>query len=461
EEIINALTRVDDLRVTARTSSFAFKGRNEDVRDIAAQLGVETVLEGSVRRAGGRVRIAAQLIDAANGYHLFSEVYDRSLDDIFETQDELARTIVDRLKGHLAPVVDAPSATQSTGDAPATTPAPPPAPALIRSHTHDTEAYTEYLRGRFHWNKWTTENARLAIRHMERSAEMDPSCALPFSGLATAYTLLASLGAEPADDAYPRAAAFARHALELESDAGESHLALANVQMYYEWDFEAAEASYLQALELTPGSAEAHHMFSRFLKAVGRLDEAVHYMETAVGMDPLSLPYNHSLAIALQTAGRLDDAESHLQRILGLDPSFTASLQALGWVKFAQGDRGAALKYFEQLPAATDDLYAGIGPRALVYGRLGRAADVEAMAALLERQAREEPRMNLVMTRALIEWGRGDVDAVFKRLHEAVEARLGTVVFLGTSPNWRELHDDPRFRAVVRQVGIPEAGSAA
>ncbi|MBT8405722.1 MAG: hypothetical protein KJP18_17830, partial [Gemmatimonadetes bacterium] len=207
--------------------------------------------------------------------------------------------------------------------------------------------------------------------------------------------------------------------------------------------------------------AEAHHMFSRFLKAVGRLDEAVHYMETAVGMDPLSLPYNHSLAIALQTAGRLDDAESHLQRILGLDPSFTASLQALGWVKFAQGDLGAALKYFEQLPAATDDLYAGIGPRALVYGRLGRAADVEAMAALLERQAREEPRMNLVMTRALIEWGRGDVDAVFKRLHEAVEARLGTVVFLGTSPNWRELHDDPRFRAVVRQVGIPEAGSAA
>ncbi|MBT8403984.1 MAG: guanylate cyclase, partial [Gemmatimonadetes bacterium] len=326
EEIINALTRVDDLRVTARTSSFAFKGRNEDVRDIAAQLGVETVLEGSVRRAGGRVRIAAQLIDAANGYHLFSEVYDRSLDDIFETQDELARTIVDRLKGHLAPVVDAPSATQSTGDAPATTPAPPPAPALIRSHTHDTEAYTEYLRGRFHWNKWTTENARLAIRHMERSAEMDPSCALPFSGLATAYTLLASLGAEPADDAYPRAAAFARHALELESDAGESHLALANVQMYYEWDFEAAEASYLQALELTPGSAEAHHMFSRFLKAVGRLDEAVHYMETALGMDPLSLPYNHSLAIALQTAGRLGEAESHLQRILGLDPSFTASL---------------------------------------------------------------------------------------------------------------------------------------
>jgi TolB-like protein/class 3 adenylate cyclase/tetratricopeptide (TPR) repeat protein len=453
EEIINALTRVDDLRVTARTSSFAFKGRNEDVRDIAAQLGVETVLEGSVRRAGGRVRIAAQLIDATNGYHLFSEVYDRGLDDIFETQDELARTIVDRLKGHLAPAN--PSGSGAAGGGHGSHATHGSAGALVRSHTHDTEAYTEYLRGRFHWNRWTTENARIAIRHMERSAEMDPSCALPFSGLATAYTLLASLGVEPADDAYPRAAAFARHALELESDAGESHLALANVRMYYEWDFGGAEVSYLRALELTPGSAEAHHMFSRFLKAVGRLDEAVRYMEAAVGMDPLSLPYNHSLAIALQTAGRLDEAESHLRRILGLDSGFLTSLQALGWVKYAQGDLEGALDCFERLPGSSDDPYSGMGPRAFLYGRMGRPDDVEAMAALLERHAREEPRMNLVMTRALIEWGRGDLDGVFRCLNEAVDARLGTVVFLGTSPNWRELRDDPRFEAVIRRIGLP------
>ncbi|MEQ9569876.1 MAG: adenylate/guanylate cyclase domain-containing protein, partial [Longimicrobiales bacterium] len=308
EEIINALTRVRDLRVTARTSSFAFKGRNEDVREIASRLGVETILEGSVRRAGDRVRIAAQLIDARSGYHLFSEVYDRGLDDIFETQDELARTIVERLQAHLASPALPDGATRpihgghrheygATGS------------LLVRAHTHDTEAYTEYLRGRFHWNKWTPQDARLAIQHMERSAEMDPTCALPFTGLATAYTLLASLGQLPADDAYPRAAAFARHALELESDAGESHLALATVKMFYEWDFEGAAKSFERALALTPGAAEAHNLYSMYLKAVGRLDEAVEHVETAVGMDPLSLPYNQTLAVALQTAGRLDDAE--------------------------------------------------------------------------------------------------------------------------------------------------------
>lgn len=462
EEIINALTRVRDLRVTARTSSFAFKGRNEDVREIAARLGVETVLEGSVRRAGDRVRIAAQLIDARSGYHLFSEVYDRSLDDIFETQDELARTIVERLHVHLVPTrteaapSDPPSGAAPRGhrhDYGAT------GSLLVRAHTHDTEAYTEYLRGRFHWNKWTPEDARLAIQHMERAAEMDPTCALPFTGLATTYTLLANLGQLPADDAYPRAAAFARHALELEEDAGESHLALAAVKMFYDWDFEGARESFERALALTPGAAEVHHLYSLFLKAMGRVDEAVEHMETAVGMDPLSLPYNQTLAVALQTAGRLDEAEARLDRILALDPNFRSSVETRGWIRFRRGDLDGAVEQFERLPRLADHPAAGAGHRALVYGRLGRTDEVRAMGELLDRRAAEQPRVNLAMDRALFHWGLDDLDGVFSCFHRAVDERLGSVVFLATSPNWSALRDDPRFGEVVERIGlVPQAG---
>ncbi len=450
EEIINALTRVQGLRVTARTSSFAFKGRNQDVREIASQLGVETILEGSVRRAGGRVRIAAQLIDARSGYHLFSEVYDRGLDDIFETQDELARTIVDRLQVHLAP--EPPVHHHAYGAS---------GSLLVRAHTHDTEAYTEYLRGRFHWNKWTPGDARLAIQYMERAAEMDPTCALPFTGLATAYTFLASLGQLPADDAYPRAAAYARHALELEDDAGESHLALATVKMFYDWDFEGARERFEEALALTPGAAEVHHLYSLFLKAMGRFDEAVAHMETAVGMDPLSLPYNQTLAVALHAAGRLDEADARLDRILSLDPAFRSSVETRGWLLLRRGDVEGALEQFERLPGLADHPAAGAGHRALAYGRLGRTDEARAMGDLLERRAADEPRVNLAMDRALYHWGLDDLDGVFACFNRAVDERLGTVIFLGTSPNWADLRTDPRFAAVVERIGLPAVSSAS
>ena len=184
-------------------------------------------------------------------------------------------------------------------------------------------------------------------------------------------------------------------------------------------------------------------------------------METALRMDPLSMPYNHTLAVALQAAGRLDEAEALLLRTRELDPSFLNSLQALGWIKYGQGDLPAALDYFERLPVAADRPYWGIGPRALAYGKLDRPDDVEEMARLMARQAAEEPRLNLVMTRALIEWGRGDLDAVFDALNGAVDAKLGSVVFLGTSPNWKELRDDPRFDEIVRRIGLPEEARAS
>ena len=454
EEIINALTRVSGVQVTARTSSFAFKGRNEDVREIAAQLGVATVLEGSVRRAGNRVRIAAQLINADDGYHLFSEVFDRPIDDIFATQDELSATIVARLEGLFDP-----------GTPPGTPTATPTVQPVSghghshahpsRPHSHDTEAYTEYLKGRFYGNKWTPNDAHMAIRHLERSAEMDPTCALPFSSLATIFTYLASIGQLPAEDAYPRAAAYAREALALAEGGGEGHIALGVVKLFYEWDFEGASAALQKALELTPGSADAHHMYGMFLKATGQHRASVSHLKKAVRIDPLSLPLNQALAISLFAADRVEDAEAQITRTLELDPTFRASIETAGWIRMRKGDPAGALAHFEALPLLSNNRFAGAAHRGLALARLGRMDEANDMLKLLMERRVEEPRVNLRMDMAVMYYALQNVDETFNQLNHAVDERLGGIVFLNTSPNWKPLRKDPRFKAIVERVGVP------
>jgi tetratricopeptide (TPR) repeat protein len=238
------------------------------VREIGKQLGVTTVLEGSVRRLGNRVRIGAQLVDVRDGYRIFTEVYDRTLEDIFETQDDIARTIVSRLERHFTPN-EPPRAS-----APAGIPRKPDA-RLVKGHTHDPVAYTEYLRGRYHFWRWSPQSAHKAIAHFERAAALDPECFLPWSGLAGAWTFLGTLGQLRPHDAFPRAEGAAQRALQLEEGAGESHLALASVQLFYRWDLDAAYRSFQRALSLTPGSAEAHHHYSLYLRVVGEMEAAV------------------------------------------------------------------------------------------------------------------------------------------------------------------------------------------
>ncbi len=460
EEIINALTRVEGLQVTARTSSFAFKGKNDDIREIANRLAVKTVLEGSVRRAGNRVRIAAQLINAEDGYHLFSDVYDRPLDDIFATQDEIARTIVEQLQQHLDPEQHAASPVATPAAEPLTErPHTRPLTEIgspIRPHTHDTEAYTEYLKGRFHWNKWNLKDAQKAIVHLERSAELDPSCSLPFSALAMVYCFLASIGQLPADDAYPRAAAYAREALALEGEGGEGHLALGVVKVFYDWDFTGAEEAFRRALDVMPGSADAHHLYGMFLKAVGRHDESVEHLRTAGRIDPLSLPLNQALVIALFAGDRVDEAEAILHRSMELNPDFRATVEADAWLRVRRGDLEGAAERFERMTELTGDPRLGAAQRGFVYGRLGRTEDALAMLGLLREREKAEPGQNLRMDYALLYWGLGDLDETFRHLNAAVDERIGIVIYLKTSPNWKPLQSDPRFAEVVARIGLPE-----
>lgn len=443
EEIINALTRVDRLQVTARTSTFAYKNRNEDVRRIAAELGVGSVLEGSVRRLGNRVRIAAQLIDARDGYHLFSDVYDRSLDDIFATQDEIARTIVRQLEGRLV------------GD---TRPSPTRAEVpLVTAHTHDSKAYTEYLKGLFHWRKWTPDGVRRALRHYERSVELDPHCALPLSGIASAYTFLGALGQMHPDDAYPRAEDAARRALALEENVGESHLALASVQLFYRWDFDGAYRSFQRALTLTPGSAEVHHLYAMYLKIVGDLDGAAEETETALRLDPLSLPINHALAQVYFVTRRLDEARAQLQRTLELDPDFRAAVETRGWVDMHEGRYEEALGAFQSIVDRTGDPFKVIPHRAYALAALGRVREARAMGRLLEARREEHPELNLDIDFALLHLALGDRTAMFEHLRRAVDRRLGALVFMARSPIWDPIKADPRFDDLMDRIGLPAA----
>jgi len=441
EEIINALTRVGDLQVTARTSSFAYKNRNEDVREIAASLGVGSVLEGSVRKLGNRVRITAQLIDAKDGYHLFSEVYDRSIEDIFETQDEIARTIVLRLERRL-------------GD-PGRSAGPSVEVPLVSAHTHDTEAYTEYLKGLFHWRKWTPNSVRKAIRHYQRSVELDPECALPLTGLATAYTFLGALGQMHPDQAFPPAEAAARKALEIEGDVGESHLALASVQLFYHWDFDAAYRGFQRALSLTPGSAEAHHIYGMYLQAVGDLDGSLEETKIALQLDPLSLPINQAVAQAYLLARQFDEAMAQTRRTLELDPRFRAATETLGWLHVLGGRFQEALEAFESIVEQTRDRFKVIPHRAYALKALGRDEEAQEMARLLELRREEHPEIALDIDFAILSAGMGDIDAAFEHLERSVEKRLGGIIFMPRSPLWDPIKDDPRFEALLRRVGLP------
>jgi len=312
EEIINTLTRLEGLQVTARTSSFAFKGKNKDVREIGRKLGVSAVLEGSVRKAGDRVRITAQLIDTHDGYHIFSRVYDRVLEDIFETQDEISREIVDELR--------------------ATLPENGEERSLVRPPTEHSEAYASYLKGMYCWNQWTPDAALQAVGHFQRAVELDPEFARAWGGMARSHTFLAAMGrSAQCGEAYGCASSAAQRAIDLDPEIEDSHVALGLVRLFNDWDRPAAEASFLRAMAINPDSVDTLHSYSLFLQAAQRADEAIAVLERAAVLDPLNLPVHDYLGKAHLTCGHYEEALAQFDLVLELDPEFRSALEGRGW----------------------------------------------------------------------------------------------------------------------------------
>jgi len=325
EELLNLLAKIPDLRVAARTSAFKFKGEKIDVQEVAQKLNVAHILEGSVRKSGNKVRITAQLIKAADGYHLWSETYDRTLDDIFVVQDDIAGEVVKALKLTLL---------GST--------------SVTRSRPVDPEAYNLALQGRFFLDRRGREDLERAVEYFRRSRERDPDYAPAWAGLSEAYSLQANYGHGPVAEGNRRAREAAEKALALDPQLVDAHLALSRIQQGYDWDWEAADASILRALELEPGSAEALRHAGVQAYTLGRWDEAIDLASKAIERDPLRPNSYSNLGSALLAVNRDTEAEAAFRKALELDPEGSSRHWSIARTLLLQGKTEAALRETEQ-----------------------------------------------------------------------------------------------------------------
>ena len=425
EELISALSQLQGLRVAARTSSFAFKGKTEHIGRIGQQLHVNTILEGSFRKAGNKLRITAQLINVTSGFHLWSETYEREIQDVFAVQDEISRAIVSALKIKLT--VD-----QSM--------------QLTKRYTENTEAYQLYLKGRYYWNKRTEEELKKGIECFDKAIEIDPGYALAYAGLADSWATMGWYGWSPQKEAYPRARTAAMRALEMDDSLAEAHTSLAQVRELYDWDWLGAEKEFKKAIELKPQYATAHHWYSLLLVAAGRPDEAVIEAKKALELDPLSLIINENVGDVLCLARRYDEAIEQLRKTLDLDPHFGVAQYSLAIAYYGKGMYDEAVTEYlkferPEMTAALKEAYLKSGTKGLWEKRL----------ELIMEQPGEThvPAYTVAQVYTLL----GRKDEALAWLEKAVAEHSIAATYL-RSYIWDGLRRDPRFSAILKEVNL-------
>lgn len=438
EEILNALTRVKGLQVSARTSSFSFKGKNEDVRQIGTKLGVSTILEGSVRKSGKRIRITAQLINTADGYHIFSENYDSDLEDIFQIQDEISIKIVNRLKENFA-------LSEKTSH-------------IIKPPTENIDAYNLYLKGRYYWNKSNPENISKAIQTLEEVVRIDPGFASPYCLLSYCYSFMGSCGLIPAGEAYLKATDYTLKAIELDPNHAESYLSLATIKFFNNWDFDGAETSLNKALSLSLNSSLINQVHGWFLIAKGEFTKAIDKMEQAVLLDPLSPHLLCNLAAAFSFTERFDEALAQYDKVIELDPNFRMAFEGKGMVYLAQGDYENAIQNLEQYHKLIGHPLKGLSGLGHAYAAAGYADKALECLDKLKQREIAEPNVVLHMDYAFIYAGFKEFDKAFHFLNKTYEQRVGIaclgMIFCIRYPMLNELKSDQRFDQLLAKMGL-------
>ncbi|HEY8256636.1 MAG TPA: protein kinase [Gemmatimonadales bacterium] len=431
DELINALAKVPGLHVVARTSVFAFKGQQQDIRAIGARLGVRTVLEGSVRRAGARLRLSAQLIGVADGYLLWSETFDRDATDVFAIQDEISRAIAAELKVTLF-------------GGPQTT--------LVKPPTDDLEAYTLYLKGRQFWNRRTEQDLRRGLECFEQAIALDPQYALAHAGAADSFAILGFYCAMPPTEAFPRARAAAHRALSIEPDLAEAHPALAYVEMYHDWDWVAAEREFQTAIALNPGYSTAHQWYGNFLSVMGRADESRAEFTTAISLDPLSPLKLSALGWSYYFAREFDKAMIECRRAVALDPDFVVSRCWLGLALEGRGDVGEAVAEFEVSARLANRSPTILGFLGHGYASAGRTTEAKrVLESLLEMRT---TRYISAVDLGLITLKLGDTDEALRWLEQAERDRAHQMAFLKVDPRLDDLRSTPRFQALLARLHL-------
>ena len=433
EELLNALARINGLKVAARTSSFSFREKQVDVGEIGAALGVNTVLEGSVRKSGNRLRITVQLINAGDGFHIWSGQYDRELSDIFGVQEEITLAIVDSLKLKLL------------GDQRA---------EVLRRCTENTQAYSLYLHGRFLWNKRTAEDVTRAIRYFEEAIALDPNYALAYTGIADCYNASGfsyDLGL-PAAEVISRAKTAAAKALEIDDTLAEAQTSVAYAKLLFDWDFEQAEALFRRALELNPNYVNARHWYTHLLMALSRFDEALAEGERALDLDPLSAVMNTHLGWHFMCKREDDLAIAQFHRTLTLDPKFVAAQWYLA-LAFEQAERysEAETAFREALQSTNQDLIIR-ADAAHFYAVSGQRE--RALSELAELEKLSQTRYVSSFGLALICVGLGDDDRAFEHFEKAAQEHSEMLIYLNVDSRFDRIRSDPRFKILISKVGL-------
>jgi serine/threonine-protein kinase len=429
DEILTRLSKIADLKVISRTSTQRYKNTSQKPSEIANQLGVANLLEGSVQKTNDQVRVNVQLITAANDTNLWAETYDRKLTDIFVVESDIATTIAKTLQARL-------TGTEKT--------------AIAKRPTANPEAYELYLKGRFFWNKRTAADLRKAIDYFNQALDKDPSYALPYAGLTDAYLVLSQYGAASPADSFPQAIADAKKAIELDDTLAEAHTSLACSLAYYDFDFEQSLKEFQRAIELNPNYATAHHWLSNgVLSALGQFERAIAEGKRAVELDPLSLVINTDLGQDFFYARRYDEAIAQSRKTIEMDPRFYFAHWVLGTTLQLKGQLSEAVAEYSKAVELNDDpsVLALLGQ---AYARTGRRDEAQKILVRLNEEARSryvQPYSFALMYLAL-----GDKERAIDEMERAYRERDANVAQIKTDPMLDDLRGNERFEALANQV---------
>jgi TolB-like protein/class 3 adenylate cyclase/Tfp pilus assembly protein PilF len=431
EDILTQLSKIQRLKVISRTSVMQYKKTSKNLKEIGRELGVATILEGSVRKAANKVRISVQLIDAGTDEHLWAETYDRELADIFAIQSDVARQITDALKAQVSADERARIEHRPTGS---------------------LEAYQTHLKGLFLWNQRTEAGVKAAMEHFRRAIALDPGYAPAYVGLADAYIVLGNFGKYRPRDIYPPAEAAARQALDLDDTLGEAHTSLGQVKYNYSWDWQGAEDAYRRAIELRPSYATAHHWYALFLSTIGRYDDALSEILRAKDLDPLSAAIAANVGAVLFVARRYDEALAEIRKAVAATPEFRTVHWYLGWVLLMKEAYADALPPL--LRAGAQSSEGDVLSRALLgfaYAKLGNRDSALEIAGALADQYRSAYASPVWI--AFLHLGLGDRGEALRWLARACDDRDGWLRLI-KAPFFDELHGTPEFAQVLTTVGL-------
>lgn len=430
EDILTQVSKISAIKVISRTSVMQYKNTNKKLPTIGKELGVTTILEGSVRKAGNRVRITAQLIDAITDEHIWAENYDRELSDIFEVQSEVASKISESLKAAITPAERE---------------------RIIRKPTNNLEAYELYLHGRYHWGKRTDESLRRAIECFERATQLDPQYGEAFAGLADTYTSQALFEFERATDAFPKAKVAALKAIEVQPDLAEAHASLGLVRFQHDWDWAESEKELKTAISLNPNYALGHHFYADLLKGMGRFDEALSEIRKAQELDPLSLAINSGVGHVLYLSRKYDAAIAAYAHVLQLDPNFVQARLWFGRPFLQKGLFGEAISELKQAVELSGGSTISLAVLAHAYASAGQTDRATEILTTLEE--RSHTKYVPCYWMGLIYVGFGDKERAFEWLNRACDERSAWLPWIKVEPRFDPLRDDSRFESLLKRIG--------